>query len=105
MLNGGGCPLIHDLTLNIHHLALAAGDDRPDFNLIAVVQHLVLSHEIIAFYDEMSFDDEIQFTQELFDFFGTFDLDGPGWMAQLNVHGGIISFHVAGGKGHGRRDE
>lgn len=80
-------------------------DDRSDFNLIAVVQHLVFSHKIIAFDDEMGFDDEIQFTQEFFDFLGTFDLDGPGWMAQLNVHGRIISFHVAGGKGRGRRDE
>jgi hypothetical protein len=79
-------------------------DDRSDFNLIAVIQHLVFSHEIIAFYDEMGFDDEIQFTQEFFDFLGTFDLDGPGWMAQLNVHGGIISLYVAGGKGPGRRD-
>lgn len=47
----------------------------------------------------MGFDDEIQFTQEFFDFLGTFDLDGPGWMAQLNVHGRIISLYVAGGKG------
>ena len=52
----------------------------------------------------MGFDDEIQFTQEFFDFLGTFDLDGPDWMAQLNVHRAIISFHVTGGKGPGRRD-
>jgi hypothetical protein len=78
-------------------------DDRSDFNLIAVVQHLVFSHEIIPFYDEMGFDDEIQFTQEFFDLLGTFDLDGPCWMAQLNVHGGIINFHKAGGKRRGWR--
>ena len=87
MLNGGGCPLIHDLTLNIHHLALAAGDDRSDFNLIAVVQHFIFSHEIIAFYDEMGFDDEIQFTQEFFDFLGTFDLDSSRRMTQSDLHG------------------
>ena len=38
---------------------LATGDDRSDFNLIAVVQHFVFGDEIIAFDHEMRFDDEI----------------------------------------------
>ena len=78
---------------------------RSDFNLIAVVQHLVFGDEIIAFDHEMRFDHEIQLAQEFLGLLGAFDFDGSGWMAQLNVHGGIISFHVAGGKGRGRRDE
>ena len=70
----------------------ATGDHRSDFNLIAVVQHLVFGDEIIAFDHQMCFDDEIQLAQELFDLLGAFDFDGSGWMAQLDLHGGIISF-------------
>jgi hypothetical protein len=65
----------------------ATRNDRPDFNLIAVVEHLVFGDEIIAFDHEMRFDDEIQLAQEIFDFFGAFDLNGSGWMAQLDLHG------------------
>ena len=67
------------------------GDHRPDFNLIAVVQHFVFGDEIIAFDHQMGFDDEIQLTQEFLDLLGTFDLDGSSWMAQLDLHGKIIS--------------
>ena len=77
----------------------APGDHRPDFDLIAVVQHLVFGDEIVAFDHEMRFDDEIQFAQEVFDFLGAFDLDGSGWMAQLDLHGRILSFHACRGQG------
>jgi hypothetical protein len=84
------------------------GDHRPDFNLIAVVQHLVFGDEIIAFDHQMSFDDEIQLTQEFLDLLGAFDLDGSSWMAQLDLHGGIIGW-VAGtrqeAKGKRRTDK
>ena len=58
-----------------------SGDDRSNFNLIAVVEHLVFGDEIIAFDHEMRFDDEIQLAQELFDLLGALDFDGSGWMA------------------------
>ncbi len=78
---------------------LAAGDHWPDFDLIAVVEHFVFGDEIVAFDDEMCFDDEIQLAQEVFDFLGTFDFDGSGWMAELDVHGRMIVFHAGRGKG------
>ena len=77
----------------------ATGDHRSDFNLIAVVQHLVFGDEIIAFDHQMRFDDEIQLAQELFDLLGSFDFDGSGWMAQLDLHGRIIIFHAGKGQG------
>jgi hypothetical protein len=40
-------------------LETAAGNDRPDFDLIAVVEHFVFGHEIVAFDHEMRFDDEM----------------------------------------------
>ncbi len=84
------------------------GDHRSDFNLIAVVQHFVFGDEIIAFDHQMRFDDEIQLTQEFLDLLGTFDLDGSSWMAQLDLHEGIIGW-VAGtrqeAKGKRRTDK
>ena len=65
----------------------ATGNNGPDFDLIAVVEHLVFGDEIIAFDHEMRFDDEIQLPQEFFDLLGTFDFNGSGWMAQLDLHG------------------
>ena len=75
-----------------------------NFNLIAVIQHFVFGDEIIALDDEMRFDDEIQFAQEFFSFLGTFDLDDPSWMAQLDLHGRIISFQASRGQGALYRD-
>ena len=68
----------------------ATRDNGSDFDLIAVVEHLVFSHEIVAFDHQMRFDDEVQLTQKFFDLLGAFDLDGSGWMAQLDLHGGMI---------------
>ena len=90
MLNGGSCSLIHHLTLNIHHLALASGDDRSDFDLIAVVEHFVFGHEIVAFDDQMRFDDEIQLAQEILDLLGAFHFNRSCRMAQLDLHGRMI---------------
>ena len=59
----------------------ATRDNGSDFDLIAVVEHLVFSHEIVAFDHQMRFDDEVQLTQKFFDLLGAFDLDGSGWMA------------------------
>jgi len=64
----------------------ATRDNGSDFDLIAVVQHLVFGHEIVAFDHEMRFDNEIQLPQEFFDLLGTFDFNGSGWMAQLDLH-------------------
>ena len=77
----------------------ATRDNGSDFNLIAVVEHLVFGHEIVAFDHEMRFDNEIQLPQEFFDLLGAFDFDGSGWMAQLNLHATILSFHVYRGQG------
>ena len=77
----------------------ATGDHRSDFNLIAVVQHLVFGDEVVAFDHQMRFDDEIQLAQEFLDLLGTFDFDGSGWMAQLDVHGRIISSRAGRGQG------
>jgi hypothetical protein len=77
----------------------ATRNHRSDFNLIAVVEHLVFGHEIVAFDDQMRFDNEVQLAQEFFDLLGTFDFDGSGWMAQLDLHGRILSFRVCRGKG------
>ena len=76
-----------------------SGDHRSDFNLIAVVQHFVFGDEIIAFDHQMGFDDEIQLSQEFLDLLGTFDLDGSSWVAQLDLHEGIISFRACRGQG------
>ena len=77
----------------------ATRNHRSDFDLIAVVEHLVFGHEIVAFDHEMRFDNEIQLPQEFFDLLGAFDFDGSGWMAQLNLHATILSFHVCRGQG------
>ncbi len=82
----------------------ATGDHRSDFNLIAVVQHLVFGDEIIAFDHQMRFDDKIQLAQELFDLLGAFDFDGSGWMAQLDLHERIIIFQAGKGQGVWMRD-
>ena len=70
-----------------------------DFDLIAVVEHLVFGDEIVAFDHEMRFDNEIQLPQEFFDLLGTFDFNGSGRMAELDVHGRILSFHACRGQG------
>ena len=75
------------------------GDHRSDFNLIAVVQHFVFGDEVIALDHQMRFDDEIQLSQEFLDLLGTFDLDGSSWVAQLDLHEGIISFRAGRGQG------
>ena len=77
----------------------ATRDNGSDFNLITVVEHLVFGDEIVAFDHEMRFDNEIQLPQEFFDLLGTFDFDGSGWMAELDVHGRILSFHACRGQG------
>ena len=74
-------------------------DNRSDLNLIDVVQHLVFSDEIVAFDHQMRFDNEVQLAQEFFDLLGTFDFNGSGRMAELDVHGRILSFHACRGKG------
>lgn len=75
------------------------GDHRSDFNLIAVVQHFVFGDEVIALDHQMRFDDEIQLSQEFLDLLGTFDLDRSSWVAQLDLHEGIISFRAGRGQG------
>jgi hypothetical protein len=77
----------------------ATRNHRSDFNLIAVVEHLVFGDEIVAFDHEMRFDNEIQLPQEFFDLLGTFDFNGSGRMAELDMHGRILSFHVSRGQG------
>ena len=77
----------------------ATRDNGSDFNLIAVVEHLVFGHEIVAFDHQMRFDNEVQLTQKFFDLLGAFDLDGSGWMAELDLHGRILSFHTCRGQG------
>ena len=69
----------------------ATRDNGSDFDLISVVQHLVFGREIVAFDHEMRFDNKIQFAQEFFDLLGTFDSNGSGRMAELNMHGRMIS--------------
>ena len=44
----------------------ATRDNGSDFNLIAVVEHLVFGHEIVAFDHQMRFDNEVQLAQEFF---------------------------------------
>jgi hypothetical protein len=68
----------------------SSGDHWSDFDLIAVVQHFVFRHQIVAFDHEMRFDDEAQLAQEVSDFLGAFDFNGSGWMAQLDLHGKMI---------------
>ena len=68
-----------------------AGDDGADFDLIAVVEHFVFGHEIVAFDHEMRFDDEIQLAQEILHLLGAFHFNRSCRMAQLDLHGGIIS--------------
>ena len=69
----------------------ATRDYRSDLNLIDVVQHLVFSDEIVAFDHQMRFDNEVQLAQEFFDLLGTFDFNGSGRMAELDMHGRMIS--------------
>ena len=77
-------------------MTLTARDDRPNFNLIAVVEHLVFGDEIVSFNHQMCLNDEIQLTQEFLDLFGAFDFDGSGWMAQLDLHARMIRPALAG---------
>jgi len=79
------------LSLSLNLSLAPAGDHRSNFDLVAFVQHFVFGHEIVAFDDQMRFDDEIQLAQEILHLFGALDLDGSGWMAQLDLHGWIIS--------------
>lgn len=58
--------------------------------MITVIQHFIFGDEIVAFDHQMRFNNEIQFTQEVFDLLRTFDFDGSGWMAQLNLHARMI---------------
>lgn len=74
----------------------APGNDWTNFHLVLVIQHFVFGDEIVAFDHEMRFDDEIQFAQEIFNFFGTFDFDGSGWMAQLDLHERMIRLALEG---------
>gem|GEM_PF-5614995 len=67
------------------------GDNRSNFHLILVFQHLILSHEIVSPNDEVSFCDQVQVAKELTHAFRTFDLHPPLRMAELNLHGPIIS--------------
>jgi len=69
----------------------ATRDNGSDFDLIAVVEHLVFGHEIVAFDHQMRFDNKVQLAQEFFDLLGTFDFNGSGRMAQLDLHGRMIS--------------
>jgi len=78
--------------LNLSLSLASARDHWSDFNVIAVVQHLVFGDKIVAFDHEMRLDDEIQVAQEVFDFLGAFDFYGSGWMTQLDLHGGIIGW-------------
>ena len=68
----------------------ATRDHRSDFNLIAIVEHFVFGHEIVAFDHQMRFDDEVQLTQEILDLLGAFDFDRSSWMAELDLHARII---------------
>ncbi len=70
----------------------ATGNDRSNFNLIGVVQHLIFGDEVVALDDQMCFDDEVQLSQEIFDLLGAFDFDCSCWMAELDLHGGIIGW-------------
>ena len=79
------------LGLSLNLSLVPPRDHRSDFNLIDVVEYLVFGDEIIAFDHEMRFHDEIQLAQELLDLLGAFDFDGSSWMAQLDLHGRIIS--------------
>jgi hypothetical protein len=69
---------------------------RPDFNLIAVVEHLVFCDKIITFDHQVCLDREIQLAQEFLDLLGAFDFDGSSWMAQLDLHGRMIRPALAG---------
>ena len=77
----------------------ATRDHRSNLDLVFVVEHFVFGHEIVAFDHQMRFDDEVQFTQEFLDLPGAFDLDSSGWMAELDLHGRILSFHTCRGQG------
>ena len=69
-----------------------------ELNLV-VEAHLVIKGDDLVTEDEMlydgdhqmRFDNEIQLAQEILDLLGAFDLDGSGWMAQLDLHRRIIS--------------
>ncbi len=77
----------------------AAGDDRTDFDLVLVVEHLVFGYEFIAAYDQMRFDHEIEFFEEVFRLLRAFDLNGSCGMTELNLHSPIICRGCVRGQG------
>ena len=64
--------------------------------LIAIVEHFVFGDQIITSDHQMRLDREIQLAQEFFGALGAFDLDGSGWMAQLDLHERMIRLASAG---------
>ena len=54
---------------------LSAGNDWPDFNLVAVGQDLIFRDEFITPYDQMRLHDEIEFSQQVLGAFRSFDFD------------------------------
>jgi len=51
-----------DSTLTTQHSHSAAGDDRPDFNLVGVGKHFIFCDKLIAPDDEMRLNHQIEFT-------------------------------------------
>ena len=66
----------------------AAGDHRPDFNLVGIGEHFIFSDEFIAPDDEMRLNDQIEFAQQLFGAFRPFDFHLALWMTEVNKHAG-----------------
>ena len=64
----------------------AAGDDRPDFNLVGVGKHFIFRDEFIAPDDEVRLNDQIEFAQQFLGAFGAFDFDLSLGMTQVNKH-------------------
>ena len=65
---------------------LSAGNDWPDFNLVAVGQDLIFRDEFITPYDQMRLHDEIEFSQQVLGAFRSFDFDLSVRVTQLNEH-------------------
>ena len=76
-----------------------SGDDWTDFNLIAVVEHLVLGYEIVAFDDQMRFDDEVQLAQEILHLLRAFDFYRSGQDGSVGLAWGIRSRRYMGEQG------
>jgi len=68
----------------------AAGNDRPDFDLVGIGEHFIFRDKVVTSDHQMRLDDEIEFPQHFFAALGPFDFHLAWGMTQLYDHAAMI---------------